>query len=56
MSERGHEIYCRVVRVFDKALYEELKWESDETKDYVEQRILDEYRPWNYMNRHFKEE
>ena len=46
MSERAFEIYKQVVDDFNSALRENLTGEDDETVDYVEQRILDEYRPW----------
>ena len=51
MSEKGFEIYCKVAKKFDQVLYDCLKDEDVETRDYVEQRVLDEYRPWSYMQR-----
>ena len=49
MSDKAHEIYMKVSKEFDRVLYEHLKKEDEETRDYVEQMLLDEYRPWNYM-------
>ena len=56
MSEKAYKIYMKVASSFDKILFDNLSKEDDETRYYVERIILDEYRPWNYMNRHFKEE
>lgn len=54
MSEKAYKIYTKVASSFDKILFDNLSKEDDETRDYVEQRILDEYRPWDYMSRGFK--
>ena len=56
MSDKAHEIYMKVSNEFDKILFDNLANEDDETRDYVEQRLLDEYRPWNYMVRNNKED
>ena len=56
MSDKAHELYMKISNEFDKVLFDNLSKEDEETRDYVEQVLLDEYRPWNYMNRHFKEE
>ena len=49
MSEKAHEIYLKVTSDFDEVLRKHLSKENPKTRDYVEQRILDEYRPWDYM-------
>lgn len=49
MSEKAHEIYLKVTSDFDEVLRKHLSKEDPKTRDYVEQRILDEYRPWDYM-------
>jgi hypothetical protein len=56
MSDKAHKIYMKVSKEFDRVLFKHLSKEDEETRDYVEQRILDEYRPWNYMFRNNKED
>ena len=50
MSQEAHDLYCKITDEFDKILAEHLGDKDQNIKDYVETRILDEYRPWNYMH------
>ena len=56
MSDKAYKIYMKVASSFDKILFDNLSKEDDETRDYVEQLLLDEYRPWSYMFRNNKED
>lgn len=56
MSDKAHELYMKISNEFDKVLFDNLSKENEETRDYVEQMLLDEYRPWSYMFRNNKED
>ena len=41
-------LYRKVSDEFDEVLRKNLADKDEETRDAVEQLVLDEYRPWNY--------
>ena len=47
-GERAHEIWEKVYSEFNRVLSDNLRCEPQEIKDYVEEKILNDYRPWNY--------
>ena len=51
MSQEAHDLYCRITDEFDKILAEHLDGKDSDLQDYVEERILNEFRPWNYKFR-----
>lgn len=47
-GDRAHAIYMKVSEEFDEVLRKHLGKEDALISEYVETKILDEYRPWNY--------
>ena len=47
-AEHAHKIYMEICDQFTDILSLNLGGEPAIIRDYVETRILDEYRPWNY--------
>ena len=47
-GDYAHAIYMKVCEDFDEVLRRHLGKEEELICDYVETKILDEYRPWNY--------